>query len=108
MTKDGNIVVVDKDNHRIQVFKVDGTFLHAFGCHGNEKPEQLDSPSHVAITEDHGFLVTDAGNNRVVKFDSKGNHEFVFGRKGSATGEMDRPSGITVDSEGFIDRKSVV
>lgn len=31
----GNIVVVDKDNHRVQIFQADGTFVRAFGERGS-------------------------------------------------------------------------
>ena len=80
---------------------MDGTHIMTFGSQGNEDGE-LNSPNHVAVTEDNSCLVTDTENNRIVKFDSSGKFHSSFGGKGSSDGQLDRPAGITIDSEGFI------
>lgn len=67
----GNLFVVDSGNNRVQVFKPNGSggadYLTQFG--GGE----LSAPWGIAIDENAGqtyVYVADAGNNRIVKYDS--------------------------------------
>jgi DNA-binding beta-propeller fold protein YncE len=52
----------------------------------------------------HGndLLVVDALNFRVQVLDRSGNFQYAIGKLGSGRGEMFRPKGIGVDSEGHI------
>ena len=58
--KSGQLVVCDCNNHRIQVFQLDGTFCCKFGY----KPS-FDGPVSVAVRSDGKFAVTQFGEHNV-------------------------------------------
>ena len=68
--EEGNIVVADSRNHRLQVFTASGSLVAVFGggLHEEGSPIQMDRPSGVAVTHDGHIAVVDFGNNRVVVF----------------------------------------
>ena len=49
VSSSGDIVVCDSDNHRVQVFRSDGTFVRAWGSRGRA-PGQFVHPSSVAVS----------------------------------------------------------
>ncbi len=69
--KQQRIYVVDSGNHRILVYKADGSYLFSFGSQGNGDAE-LDSPVGISAARDGRVLVADRGNNRIQIFDSDG------------------------------------
>ncbi|MEM4730105.1 MAG: putative Ig domain-containing protein [Thermoplasmata archaeon] len=66
---DGNILVADKGNHRIQVFKANGDFIRTIGETGVNLSDafHLNSPSGVHVADDGKILIADTGNNRVLR-----------------------------------------
>ncbi len=64
---EGNIIVADSRNERIQVFSSSGVFLKKFGTKGTG-PGELDRPSGVCISPEGYIIVVDFGNNRVQVF----------------------------------------
>lgn len=66
----GNVFVADFYNNRIQKFTPDGTFLTAFGEHGQE-PSQFDKAIAVAVARNSDVFVADYGNNRIQKWRPK-------------------------------------
>lgn len=67
VSREGHIIVADRDNHRIQIFTADGNFLHKFGWKG-DGDGQLNDPHGLAITRDGSIVVADFRNNRVQVF----------------------------------------
>jgi DNA-binding beta-propeller fold protein YncE len=67
---DGNILVADTWNHRIQKFDSKGTFLLQWGVSGlaGDGLDRLWGPRSLAVAPDRKVYVTDAGNERVVTF----------------------------------------
>jgi DNA-binding beta-propeller fold protein YncE len=51
--------------------------------------------------------VADYDNNRVQKFDSKGNSITNWGTQGTENGQVKKPQGITLDSSGKMYVKDV-
>ncbi|KAF6216602.1 hypothetical protein GE061_000946 [Apolygus lucorum] len=98
---DGNIIVADRSNNRIQIFKSDGTFLRKFGSHGAE-PGYFDRPAGVAVDPIGRIVVTDKDNHRIQVFTSEGQFVFTFGEKGSKVGQFNYPWDVAVDSKGKI------
>ena len=50
MDKDGNILVVDSENHRVQKFTAEGQFLRAVGTKGTRNIAQFRiSPDDIAF-----------------------------------------------------------
>ena len=64
---DGNIIVADRDNHRIQVFSSEGRFMTKFGTKG-DGDGQLNDPHGLALTPEGNIVVADFRNNRVQLF----------------------------------------
>jgi tripartite motif-containing protein 71 len=60
----GFIYVCDKENHRIQVFQSDGTFVAKFGSMGS-KPGQLEHPHYIAVSNTNRVIVSDSNNHRL-------------------------------------------
>ena len=65
--EEGNIIVADSRNDRIQVFSSSGTFLTRFGGKGTA-PGEFDRPSGICISPEGIIIVVDFGNNRVQMF----------------------------------------
>lgn len=64
VTQNGNIIVADRDNHRIQIFSSDGRFISKFGSKGDGEG-QLNDPHGLALTPEGNICVADFRNNRV-------------------------------------------
>ena len=99
--QDGNLVVVDSLNHRVQRFTKDGQFLGKFGSHGSDAGE-FDSPWGVAVDGEGSIYVADHANHRAQKFTPEGEFVAQFGSYGSGKGQLNRPSDVTVDSDGDV------
>jgi DNA-binding beta-propeller fold protein YncE len=63
---------------------------------------QFSAPSDVAIDGEGNVWVAELGNNRVQKFNSKGEYQLKFGSEGTGNGQFVWPIGITTDSTGDV------
>ena len=117
----GNVYVADTGNHRVEVFKPDGTLLRSIGGFGSGDG-QLNEPRGIAVDAQGNLYVADTWNARIVKFDSngtflkswgEGKQEFGGGRRATVTeGDAERnaaeplgffgPRGIAVDKQGNV------
>ena len=59
----GRLIVTDKDNHRMQVFTMDGEFLLKFGEKGSANGQFM-YPWDVACNSKNQILVSDTRNHR--------------------------------------------
>jgi DNA-binding beta-propeller fold protein YncE len=64
---DGNIVVTDTGNHRLQLFNSDGQFIQAFGSQGT-LPGQFYEPVGLGVGDDGSIFVADTWNGRIQNF----------------------------------------
>jgi len=82
------LYVSDEDNHRVQVFTLEGRYVREFGT------DQLKYPRCLTVTSDGSVLVTDKINNRVAVFDKKGKlvHSIA----------VEDPTGLVIDSRGDL------
>ncbi|VDP07601.1 unnamed protein product [Soboliphyme baturini] len=66
----GNVVVADSRNNRIQVFSSQLNFMCSFGVHNiNAHPRSvMDRPCDVCVTADGRIFVVDFGNNKIHVF----------------------------------------
>ena len=112
---EGNLVVCDGENHRIQVFRYsDGTHLRSFGSRGAGNRQfnqprgagngQFNRPWSIAFDGAGHIVVSEYRNNRVqVLRYSDGAHVRTIGSGGSGNGEFTNPcGGIAIDSDGRI------
>jgi tripartite motif-containing protein 71 len=98
---DGNIIIADRSNNRIQIFRPDGTFCHCFGRQGTE-PGQFDRPAGIASDVNRRIVVADKDNHRIQVFKPNGEFLFMFGEKGSKCGQFNYPWDVDVNLEGRI------
>ncbi|XP_066299570.1 tripartite motif-containing protein 2-like [Branchiostoma lanceolatum] len=90
--KDGRMVVVDNSQHSCLLLQPDGSLFREIG------KEQLQKPMFIAVDESRDLLfVTDFGAHKVFMFDLEGKFKFSFGEKGQGKGQLQSPTGITLD-----------
>uniref|UniRef100_A0A8D0GAH3 E3 ubiquitin-protein ligase TRIM71 n=1 Tax=Sphenodon punctatus TaxID=8508 RepID=A0A8D0GAH3_SPHPU len=99
--KEGYIIVADRSNNRIQVFKPCGSFHHKFGTLGS-RPGQFDRPAGVACDISRRIVVADKDNHRIQIFTFDGQFILKFGEKGTKNGQFNYPWDVAVNSEGKI------
>ncbi|XP_018556964.1 E3 ubiquitin-protein ligase TRIM71 [Lates calcarifer] len=99
--KEGYVVVADRSNNRIQIFKPCGAFHHKFGSLGS-RPGQFDRPAGVACDSQRRIIVADKDNHRVQVFTFEGQFLLKFGEKGTKNGQFNYPWDVAVNSEGKI------
>jgi uncharacterized protein (TIGR03663 family) len=119
---DGNVYVVDSDNHRVQVFDANGTFLHEWGSncnladgHGCVDPDdtgplqygdgQFQEPWGITADGDGLVYVADTWNHRIQVFDARGTFLSKWGTYGqtpSAEELLYGPRDVGVDASGRV------
>ena len=77
----GNVLVVDIGNDRIQKFDTNGNFLKQWGSEGKE-PGQFIRGWAIAVDSEGNVYVGEEGNHRVQKFDNEGNFLTQWGTFG--------------------------
>ncbi len=114
VARDGSLFVADTNNHRIQHFSGDGTFLNAWGAFGDNNLNYdapigtFNQPGAVAVSPDGKFVyVADTWNHRIQKFTFGGEPVTMWGLPlyhvtlGDPFG-LWGPRGIAVDGEGRV------
>ena len=94
------IAVSDVGNHKIHLFKSDGTHIKSFGGQGAQ-PGEFNRPAGLAF---HGnnIIVAEQFNHRVQEISKQGQYESHFGGKGSLDYQFNHPCGLSIDREGNI------
>ncbi len=99
----GDILVLDSGNGRVQRFAADGTFLSTFGKIGAADGQFQIIPfdggaGGIAVDEDGNIYVTDSWNYRIQKFDATGKFLTKWGRgfdtKGDLAVSQANPNGL--------------
>ena len=101
VTAKDEVVVADNQNHRVQVFDSDGTFLRSFG-HKGENAGEFKNPTGIAINKDRNILVSECYNHRVQILSWEGRHLGSFGGKGCLDSQLSYPWGLSLDSTGNV------
>ncbi len=97
----GRVYVTDRADNQIKVFDDDsGELLFVFGEFG-EREGQLNGPTYLAW-HDNELYVTDTLNSRIQIFSAQGEFLRGFGRRGLYVGDLPRPKGVALDSDGNI------
>jgi DNA-binding beta-propeller fold protein YncE len=95
------IFVADTHLHDIKVFDDDGQLLKVIGRQGDAAGE-FNFPTFLAFARNE-LYVADTMNSRIQVFADGGDRwRTSFGRRGLFVGNLVRPKGITVDSDGNI------
>ena len=101
------IAVSDSGNHKIHLFKSNGTHIKSFGGQGAQHGE-FAWPSGTAYRGDN-IIVVEQKNHRVQVLSKQGGYLRHFGGKGSLDHQLNVPTGLSIDSDGNIivaDRKN--
>lgn len=90
--KDGNVYVLDRGNHRVQVFDANGVYLRTLGREG-QGPGELENPSGLLVTRDH--VAVKAAQRRLNTWSLDGEHVADIRLSNSL-------SGILGTDDGFV------
>ena len=93
----GEVVVVDKDNSRVQVLSAEGTFKFKFGERGSGNGE-FRRPTDVVIDTRGTMYISDTDNNRIQYFKPDGEYLGQFGGPGT----FSEPYALTCNELGWI------
>ena len=96
--RNGNVVVVDTNNFRIQVFDKDGAYLRKFGQLG-DNPGDFSRPKGIAVDTEGHIYVADAAFNNIQIFDDMGKLLLAIGSQGPRAGQFQLPGGMYVDDQ---------
>jgi DNA-binding beta-propeller fold protein YncE len=97
----GNIVVPDEGNNRVEIFNEQGEYLSQFGASGSGNG-QFSQPRGAAVDAKGNIWVIDTGHNRVEKFNEKGEYLSQFGSFGTGNGQFSTPKNLAVDGKGNV------
>ncbi|CAN2389723.1 E3 ubiquitin protein ligase [Pristimantis euphronides] len=99
--RDGYIIVADRSNNRIQIFRPCGALHNKFGGLGT-KPGQFDRPAGVCCDSSRRIIVADKDNHRIQIFTFDGQFLMKFGEKGTKNGQFNYPWDVAINPEGKI------
>jgi DNA-binding beta-propeller fold protein YncE len=97
----GRVYVADTYAHDVKVFDLDGKLLATLGRRGSAEGE-FNYPTHLAFARGE-LYVTDTLNSRIQVFGTDGaGLARTFGARGLYVGNLVRPKGVAVDTEGNV------
>lgn len=110
---EGNIYVVDKNNHKIRKITSAGVVTTVAGSsvgftNGLGTSAQFNSPSGIAVDANGNLYITDTQNHKIRKIDTNGNvTTFAGSTQGAADGtgtsaQFYFPQGIAIDNSGNL------
>lgn len=92
---DGTVFICDALQRRVNVYTADGKFISTIG-----KPDILERPTGIAYSEETNTLyVVDTKGHRIAKFSGNGDFLGYIGKRGTAPGEFNFPTGIAVGTD---------
>lgn len=103
VTRNGELLVSDGENHRVLRYDRDGRLLQAIGSGKRDSGvEGFNTPAGLAVDQMDNIYVVDILNGRVVQLSPDGVFLRQFGRLGDTAGTFSRPKGVAVDSAGNV------
>ena len=105
--KEGNLLVSDQMNARIQRFTPEGKFIAKFGERG-DGPGELALPKAVAVDSEDHIYVTDGKNHKVVIFDLAGRFLMELGGPYTFDGLRVNPGGFNTPQGIYIDKNDTI
>jgi DNA-binding beta-propeller fold protein YncE len=94
------IYVTDTLRNKLYVLDMKGDVLRTIG-EGGEKPGEFNYPTELHLAGNN-LLVVDAMNFRVQVLDRSGQFQYAIGKLGDGYGQIFRPKGVGIDSEGHV------
>lgn len=101
--KDGNLAVADSSNYRYQIIKPNGDVVLVNDFKGLTKDDEKKiRPIGIAADDKNNIYISDADNNAVRAFDSKGKQILKFGEYGPDDGQFCVPVGLWLDKDNHL------
>ncbi len=101
LTQNGDLLVVDRLNSRLQFFTKDGTFLKAFGSFGGSGDGHFTKPYGLVVDATNGSVyVGDYRDRKIQKFSESG--QFISQWSTASLTGNNEPEGISIDPQGKI------
>lgn len=97
----GNVYVTGRDDHRVQKFTNNGTFVAKWGGNGTGDG-QFQGPEGIAVDGAGNVYIGDRSNARIQKFTSSGVFVTKWGSYGTGDGQFKDPWRVAVDSSGNV------
>ena len=94
---EGNVFVADHNNHRVQVFKGDGTFQYSVTGNTAVQESQFQYPWGLAFDLKANLHIAAYGSHSIKVYSPKGVYITSYGN-----GTVNRPAGIAINEEGVI------
>ena len=94
--RDGELLVLDSMNFRVQGFDPSGRPKRAFGRLGNSTGA-LSRPKGLAVDSEGDIYTAEALLETVQIFDGDGHFLYYFGNTGTGPGEFQLPAGVWID-----------
>jgi hypothetical protein len=95
-----DLYVADYGNHRVQRFDRDLNFISSFSTRESGDPGvRFGYPRGVAQSRFGSLFIVDGENNRVLKVNTSGSVELVFGDIGGGEGRLESPSRVRVSGD---------
>jgi DNA-binding beta-propeller fold protein YncE len=91
------VFVNDRNNHRIQVFDENGTYISSWKIDADPSSLHL-----LYIGQDRNVWTFDRSTHKMVKYDQEGRLQYAWGTLGSFPGALWGVHGISVDQEGNL------
>lgn len=108
----GELLVVDTWNYRIQHIDGGGNLIHSWGAPGeygfaapSEPTDGFWGPRDVVVDSAGQVYIADTGNKRIRVYALETGaavHQFDIGSGGSAPGELDEPAGLAIADDGRL------
>ena len=91
----GNLILADDFNHRIQIYDADQNLKKSFGRKG-KNPGEFHYPKGITTDRGGNIYVADSWNHRVQKFDAQGNHLLSIGSSGEGKDQLNEPYDVFI------------
>ena len=99
---DGDLLVADIGNHRIQrLDRKTGAFRGEFGVEGRA-PGRFNYPYGVAVDPKGQIFTVEYGTHRVQKWSRDGKYIATWGKPGHGKNQLANPRGIAVDNDSVV------
>ena len=98
VTPEGDMLVVDTSNYRVQRFTAEGKFVRSYGTVGSI-PGSFARPKGIAVDPAGRVYVSDSAFENVQLFDREGRLLMDFGQPGDNKVGLNLPTGVSIDRD---------
>jgi DNA-binding beta-propeller fold protein YncE len=105
ISQDGNVILSDRQNHRISFFSKEGILMKRLGEYGEGNEAgggQFSEPHGLAVSKDGDIYVCDRYNFRIQKFNPSGEYQSAWKTSGVFDDSKHFPIGIAISKNGTV------